>query len=165
MHVDTEDGFDLRLTEVGDELPTASLGPLRIEHFCRYMFACGVPGPERDGGDVHYDMWAAARAGFNDVFDMGAWRTALFVELAENQWGGPHTRVTRIRNRYGGMVYRDDTLRFCGRVTAKGDRTRRFAGRRRRHLERHRFRSPGHHRRDDHPSPPSRLSPLGPPAI
>ena len=119
MNVDTEDGFELRLTEVGDELPTASLGPLRIEHFCRYMFACGVPGPERDGGDVHYDMWAAARAGFNDVFDMGAWRTALFVELAENQWGGPHTRVTRIRNRYGGMVYRDDTLRFCGRVTAK----------------------------------------------
>lgn len=119
MHVDTEGAFDLRLTEVGDELPTASLGPLRIEHFCRYMFACGVPGPERDGGDVHYDMWAAARAGFNDVFDMGAWRTALFVELAENQWGGPHTRVTRIRNRYGGMVYRDDTLRFCGRVAAK----------------------------------------------
>lgn len=119
MHLDIEDGFDLRLTEVGDDLPTASLGPLRIEHFCRYMFACGVPGPERDGGDVHYDMWAAARAGFNDVFDMGAWRTALFVELAENQWGGPHTRVTRIRNRYGGMVYRDDTLRFCGRVAAK----------------------------------------------
>ncbi|MXZ53778.1 MAG: hypothetical protein F4Z34_11380 [Acidimicrobiaceae bacterium] len=119
MHLDIEDGFDLRLTEVGDDLPTASLGPLRIEHFCRYMFACGVPGPERDGGDVHYDMWAAARAGFNDVFDMGAWRTALFVELAENQWGGPHTRVTKIRNRYGGMVYRDDTLRFCGRVAAK----------------------------------------------
>ena len=119
MHVDTKDGFDLRLADIGDELPTASLGPLRIEHFCRYMFACGVPGPERDGGDVHYDMWAAARAGFNDVFDMGAWRTALFVELAENQWGGPHTRVTRIRNRYGGMVYRDDTLRFCGRVRAK----------------------------------------------
>ena len=119
MHLDIEDGFDLRLTEVGDDLPTASLGPLRIEHFCRYMFACGVPGPERDGGDVHYDMWAAARAGFNDVFDMGAWRTALFVELAENQWGGPHTRVIRIRNRYGGMVYRDDTLRFCGRVAAK----------------------------------------------
>ena len=119
MHVETGEGFDLRDLEVGDELPAASHGPLRIEHFCRYMFACGVPGPERDGGDVHYDLWAAARAGFNDVFDMGAWRTALFIELAENQWGGPHARVTRIRNRYGGMVYRDDTLRFCGQVTAK----------------------------------------------
>ena len=119
MHVDTQEGFDLRLLEVGDELPPASHGPLRIEHFCRYMFACGVPGPKRDGGDVHYDMWAAARAGFNDVFDMGAWRTALFVELAENQWGGPRARVTRIKNRYSGMVYRDDTLRFCGQVTGK----------------------------------------------
>ncbi len=119
MRIDTQKAFDLRLAEVGDELPAASHGPLRIEHFCRYMFACGVPGPERDGGDVHYDLWAAARAGFNDVFDMGAWRTALFIELAENQWGGPHARVTRIRNRYGGMVYRDETLRFCGQVTAK----------------------------------------------
>ena len=119
MHVETKECFDLRLVEVGDELPAASHGPLRIEHFCRYMFACGVPGPVRDGGDVHYDLWAAARAGFNDVFDMGAWRTALFIELAENQWGGPHARVTRIRNRYGGMVYRDDTLRFRGQVTGK----------------------------------------------
>ena len=119
MRIDTHEGFDLRQVAVGDELPAASHGPLRIEHFCRYMFACGVPGPVRDGGDVHYDMWAAARAGFNDVFDMGAWRTALFIELAENQWGGPRARVTRIRNRYGGMVYRDDTLRFCGQVTAK----------------------------------------------
>lgn len=119
MHFDRHEGFDLRRVAVGEELPAASHGPLRIEHFCRYMFACGVPGPVRDGGDVHYDMWAAARAGFNDVFDMGAWRTALFIELAENQWGGPRARVARIRNRYSGMVYRDDTLRFCGQVTAK----------------------------------------------
>ena len=119
MQFDTREGFDLRLVEIGDQLPAASHGPLRIEHFCRYMFACGVPGPVRDGGDVHYDLWAAARAGFNDVFDMGAWRTALFIELAENQWGGPRARVTRIRNRYGGMVYRDDVLRFCGQVTGK----------------------------------------------
>ena len=119
MQIDTREGFDLRRVEIGDQLPAASHGPLRIEHFCRYMFACGVPGPVRDGGDVHYDLWAAARAGFNDVFDMGAWRTALFIELAENQWGGPRARVTRIRNRYGGMVYRDDVLRFCGQVTGK----------------------------------------------
>ena len=119
MQVDVDETFDLSSLEVGDELPTASHGPLRIEQFCRYVFACGVPGPGRDLGDVHYDLFAAARSGFNDAYDMGAWRTALFVQLAENAWGGPHARVTRIKNSYRGMVYRDDTLCFYGRVTGK----------------------------------------------
>ena len=110
---------DLNMMEVGDEMPSVLHGPLRIDQFCKYVFACGVPGPGEHKGNVHYDPWAAARAGFNDVFDMGAWRTALFIQIAENSWGGPSARVTRIKNRYVGMCYRDDTLRFCGRVTGK----------------------------------------------
>ena len=111
---------DFAAMEVGEELPPISHGPLRLDHFVKYIFAGGVPaGREEFKGNVHYDPWAAARAGFNDVFDMGAWRTALFIQVAENLWAGPHARVTRIRNRYGGMVYRDDTIRFCARLTGK----------------------------------------------
>ena len=50
---------------------------------------------------------------------MGAWRTSLFIQIVENSWVGPSARVTRIKNRYIGIVYRDDTLRFCGRITGK----------------------------------------------
>ena len=50
------------------------------------------------------------------IVDMGAWRTALFAQVAA-AWGGPDARVRRVRNRYGGFVLRGDVLRFCGRVT------------------------------------------------
>ena len=102
---------------VGDELGPFTLGPLRIDQFVRFVMVGGLPPPGEDPAAVHYDPWYAAKAGLKDVVDMGAWRTALFIQLAQ-AWGGPAARVRKIRNRYGDFVYRSDMLRFCGRATA-----------------------------------------------
>lgn len=102
---------------VGDAFGPYTIGPARIDQFVRFVMVGHVPPPGDDPAAVHYDPWYAARSGLRDVIDMGAWRTALFVQIAD-AWAGPRARVRSIVNRYGGFIYRNDMVRFAGKVVA-----------------------------------------------
>ncbi len=111
-------GLSYGSVEVGDEVLLASIGPLRIDQFARYVMGGGPPKPGPDPAAVHYDPWFALASGLDDVVDMGAWRTALFTQFALRAVS-PRGRVTKIRNRYDGWVYRGDMLYFRAQVDEK----------------------------------------------
>jgi acyl dehydratase len=102
------EAFGLRPFAVGDEMPTATIGPLTRTDFVRYAGAGG------DFNAIHHDEEVAREAGLPTVFGMGMLHAGMLgMRLA--RWVGP-PNIEAFRVRFTGRVWPGDTLTFSGVV-------------------------------------------------
>jgi acyl dehydratase len=92
----------------GDEMPTATVGPMTRTDFVRYAGASG------DFHPLHHDEVYARGAGLPSVFGMGLLHAGILgTHLAH--WVGPNN-VRRLAIRFTGQVWPGDELTLAGRV-------------------------------------------------
>jgi len=96
------------LLQVGDEMPSTTIGPLTRTDFVRYAGASGDLNP------IHYDEPMAQAAGMPSVFGMGMLHAGMLaMRLA--RWVGPDN-LRSYRARFTGQVWPGDELTLTGRV-------------------------------------------------
>src|SRR6476469_6990361 len=92
----------------GDEMPTATIGPMTRTDFVRYAGASG------DFHPLHHDEVYARNAGMPTVFGMGMLHGGM-LGVALARWVGPEN-IRSFSIRFTGQVWPDDTLTLSGRV-------------------------------------------------
>ena len=92
----------------GDEMPTATAGPITRTDIVRYAGAGGDLNP------IHHDEQFAHSAGMPGVFAMGMMHAGMLgVRLA--RWVGPGN-LRSFTVRFTGQVWPEDVLTFSGHV-------------------------------------------------
>ena len=92
----------------GDELPTATAGPMTRTDFVRYAGAGG------DFHPLHHDEVYAREAGLPGVFGMGMLHAGILGNHLA-RWVGPDN-IRRFAIRFTGQVWPGDVLTITGRV-------------------------------------------------
>jgi acyl dehydratase len=92
----------------GDELPTATAGPMTRTDFVRYAGAGG------DFHPLHHDEVYAREAGLPGVFGMGMLHAGILGNHLAH-WVGPDN-IKRFAVRFTGQVWPGDLLTITGRV-------------------------------------------------
>jgi acyl dehydratase len=92
----------------GDELPTATAGPMTRTDFVRYAGAGG------DFHPLHHDEVYAREAGLPGVFGMGMLHAGILGNHLA-RWVGPDN-IRRFGIRFTGQVWPGDLLTITGRV-------------------------------------------------
>jgi hypothetical protein len=98
----------------GDELPTAELF-LAKDQVRAYARAAGM------GGARFTDDEGARREGLPSMITPGNMSMGLLTRLIED-WGGPGC-LRRLGTTFRALVIPDQTIRLCGTVTQKDERT------------------------------------------
>lgn len=97
----------------GDEMPTATVGPVTRTDIVRYAGAGG------DFNPIHHDEPFAQSVGMPSVFSMGMLQGGVLAQRLA-RWVGPENVVT-LSMRFTGQVWPDDMLTMSGRVTGVGE--------------------------------------------
>jgi acyl dehydratase len=92
----------------GDEMPTATAGPMTRTDFVRYAGAGG------DFHPLHHDEVYAREAGLPGVFGMGMLHAGILGNHLA-RWVGPDN-IVRFTIRFTGQVWPGDVLTITGRV-------------------------------------------------
>jgi acyl dehydratase len=92
----------------GDEMPTATVGPMTRTDFVRYAGAGG------DFHPLHHDEVYAREAGLPGVFGMGMLHAGILGNHLA-RWVGPEN-IVRFAIRFTGQVWPGDVLTITGRV-------------------------------------------------
>ena len=92
----------------GDDMPTATVGPMTRTDFVRYAGAGG------DFHPLHHDEVYAREAGLPGVFGMGMLHAGILGNHLA-RWVGPDN-IRRFSIRFTGQVWPGDLLTITGRV-------------------------------------------------
>lgn len=98
--------------EVGQEIPSISIGPLSHTQF---LF---IASSHHDWYPGHHDVEYAQAQGLPDIFMNTTWQHSLFQRALCN-WGGHNSLPRRIRIRMGRPIVRYETVTTRAVITGK----------------------------------------------
>jgi acyl dehydratase len=97
---------------VGDELPSISMGPLS---HTKFLF---VASSHHDWYPGHHDVEYARAQGLKDIFMNAVFHQSMLSRVICN-WAGPNSIPRRIKYRMNRPIVRFDTITVRGKVTGK----------------------------------------------
>ncbi|MBK6286409.1 MAG: hypothetical protein IPJ33_11035 [Gammaproteobacteria bacterium] len=98
--------------EVGENIPSISIGPLSHTHF---VF---IASSHHDWYPGHHDVEYARKQGLPDIFMNATWQHALIQRLVCS-WAGPNCIPRKIKYRMGMPIVRYETITVRGIITGK----------------------------------------------